>query len=190
MRTNIKFTNFKLIMFFSSFVPLWISIIFLNLSNIYKGNSNYNILIIVIIIIMLALSLISIILLIWEFKKIKKYNSQKECTIKSVQREKSISTEYILSYILPLVAFDFTDIGNIIAFVISMFILGYLSIKNNNIYVNPILELKYSFFNCTIEIDGEIVEDVFIISNENLTGKIGHKKKYFCFEKRFLIITQ
>lgn len=57
--------------------------------------------------------------------------------------------EYLLSYILPLFAFDFTVWNGVVLFLIFFTILGFLCIKHNYFSVNIILEMaEFRFYNC------------------------------------------
>ena len=94
-------------MFFMSFLPLWFSIILIDVISIYKSNSVLLVETISIIGI-LVLIVISIFILGLTLD-IKNRNGIQKYYLIKVEEEKSISAEFLLSYVLPLFAFDFTQ---------------------------------------------------------------------------------
>ena len=92
----------------------------------------------------------------------------------SATEEKTITAEYLLSYILPLFAFDFTQWSQVILFLIFYLTLGFLCIRHNYFSVNIILEIaKFRFYTCMVENeDGQKLEQR-IISHRRLNGCIG-----------------
>jgi hypothetical protein len=96
--------------------------------------------------------------------------------LNSVKEEKSIASEYLLSYILPLFAFDFTKWDSVILFLIFFVTLAFLCIRHNYFSVNIVLEvLKYQVYSCEIENDDQISLTTSIISRKNLMAKKGEE---------------
>ena len=158
-------------MFFLSFAPLWLSILFIDIKSIVEKQTcitteKYSILAILIV------SKISLVILMLSFNKKDKQGNQ-EYTIECVAEEKSITAEYLLSYILPLFAFDFTVWHQVILFFIFYSVLAFLCIRHNYFCVNIVLELfGYRFFRCDLQNeDGQAISKV-IISKEML---LNHK---------------
>lgn len=166
---------FRIMMFISSFFPLWLSILILdlfkfNITNI-KTFKDSPLKIQLTIIAMAIFIFISFVLII--FVKANSKNENTSYTLKKITKEKSITTEYLLSYILPLISFDFSELSNLLLFVIYMFLLAYLCIKNDNVYINVILEfMGYSMYSCEVSyknsLNEEISKDIIIISKSNL----------------------
>lgn len=166
---------FRIMMFISSFFPLWLSILILdlfefNITNI-KTFKDSPLKIQLTIIAMAIFILISFVLII--FIKANSKNENTSYTLKKITKEKSITTEYLLSYILPLISFDFSELSNLLLFVIYMFLLAYLCIKNDNVYINVILEfIGYSMYSCEVSyknsLNEEISKNIIIISKSNL----------------------
>ena len=162
-------------MFISSFFPLWLSILILdlfefNITNI-KTFKDSPLKIQLTIIAMAIFIFISFVLII--FVKANSKNENTSYILKNVNKEKSITTEYLLSYILPLVSFDFAKISNLILFGIYMLLLAFLCIKNDNVYINVILEfIGYSMYSCEVSyknsLNEEISKNIIIISKSNL----------------------
>ena len=93
-----------------------------------------------------------------------------KCTLRlqDSKESKTITAEFLLSYILPLFAFDFTLWDEVVKFLIFFFIFGYLCIRHNNFSVNIILEIMhYRMYDCSlINADGKEVERT--VTNKNM----------------------
>lgn len=87
-----------------------------------------------------------------------------------------MTAEYLLSYILPLFAFDFTVWNGVVLFLIFFTTLGFLCIKHNYFSVNIILEIaEFRFYNCILKNEDGIESEQIIISRRRLTGCIGEE---------------
>lgn len=180
---------YKLTMFITSFIPLWISLIVLigmehlqffiqNFQKAFSCNrdwqylNNGDTLAIIVAFSIILINMICFLYILLGIRYIKKReNFQLDYKIKKATREKTITSEYLLSYILPLFAFDFDTMEGIIAFLIYFIILGFLCIKNDNVYANLLFELqKYSFYNC----EDETGKESLIISKQDLVSKLGN----------------
>ena len=74
---------------------------------------------------------------------------------------------YLISYILPLFAFDFTLWDEVVEFMIFFIVLGFLCIYHNNFSVNIILELlQYRFYECSLLNADNIEVEKVIISKD------------------------
>lgn len=161
----------SLSMFFLSFTPLWVSVLFLDIKSIIENETPLytewtSICIIVV------LSLLSVIILSCSLRSKNRAGIQKH-RITHVEEQKSITAEYLLSYILPLFAFDFTVWDQVILFLVYFLTLGYLCIKHNQLSVNIVLELfHYRFYFCEMETEDHVSVTKYIISREKL---INHK---------------
>ena len=151
--------KFKWNMLITAFIPLWISIIVsdiwavvergmenweycesicLNIFNICKENW-VCIFIVFVIGILMMISIVSI----NRFLKEKKSNNYPpRIKIRKAIRVNKLSSEFLLAYILPMIAFDFTKLKSVVLFVIYFGILAFLCIRNNNVYTNIWLEFK------------------------------------------------
>lgn len=167
-----KFFLFSL--YYTSFSPLWLSILFINIKS-YLENTEY--------ITTEKYSVITIVVLwlitsVFMFISLSSHDKEgaDEVDLVNVREEKSITSEYLLSYILPLFAFDFTRWDSFILFLIFFLTLGYLCLKHNYFSVNIVLEIfKYQFYFCEVENSDKIISHTFIISRENLSIKKGEK---------------
>lgn len=98
----------------------------------------------------------------------------KSHTIKTAREEKSITAEFLLSYILPLFAFDFTLWNQVVLFLIFFTTLGFLCIRHNYYSVNIVLEIVgYRFFRCNMCNSDNVKTKQLIISKQRLNELIG-----------------
>ena len=159
-------------MFFLSFCPLWISVLFIDMKNIYEGNLNLWTEIISLLLIMIA-TIISLVVLLRELNP-RNTNNKQEYILISAQDEKTITAEYLLSYILPLFAFDFTVWHEVILFLIFFSVFAFLSIRHNHFSVNVLLELmQYRFYSCELENEDGISISKIVVCKETLSAQVG-----------------
>ena len=161
-------------LYFTSFTPLWLSVLFIDIKSCIE-NSQSTVIEFYSIIVILIIWLISILII-----KMVLFSKYEEGTsrfiLNSVKEEKSIASEYLLSYILPLFAFDFTKWDSVILFLIFFVTLAFLCIRHNYFSVNIVLEvLKYQVYTCEIENDDQISLTTSIISRKNLMAKKGEE---------------
>lgn len=103
-----------------------------------------------------------------------------------------LSSEFLLAYILPMIAFDFGNAQNLVLFVIYFSVLAYLCIRNNNIYTNILLEFKgYRIYTCDLTCkvleDNHTYHDSIVISKSDLTQETGNDVPYWDFENYIYI---
>ena len=103
-------------MFFLSFCPLWISVLFIDIKSICEGNPNVWTEIISVSLVLIV-SIIALVVLMCDLNP-QNTNNQQEYRIVSAKEEKTITAEYLLSYILPLFAFDFTVWNEVVLFLV------------------------------------------------------------------------
>ena len=179
--------KFKWDMFVTSFIPLWISIIIFDIWDLVdyaitayqkKGNPLEK---------LLSFACSNLIQIISIIVIKDRENSQRNPigTILKAKKANELSSEFLLAYILPLIAFDFSDLKSIALFLTYFVILAFLCIRNNNIYTNIMLEFKkYRIYSCDIQrlAPGNqtiIYYDSLMISKEDLTSLQNKKVKYW-----------
>ena len=203
--------KFKWDMFVTSFIPLWFSIIVIDIWNIVlcildnwdskeKFLDNLNnvlcgsIVQLVSIVVIAALLLISIIG-INTFLNKKLSNSEKQLPkgrIEKSTKANKLSSEFLLAYILPMIVFDFGNLQNLILFIIYFSVLAYLCIRNDNIYTNILLEFKgYRIYACDLTFNvlekEHTYHDSIVISKTDLTQEEGNKISFWDFENYIYI---
>ena len=159
-------------LYFTSFLPLWISIIFIDIKSMFENAENLWTEIISVFIIVLV-GIVSIIVVLFVFATNSEDGLDKRM-IKEVTEDKAITSEYLLSYILPLFAFDFTKWDQVILFLVFFVTLGFLCISHNHFSVNVLLELfNFKIFTCELENEDKVVIQSKIISNRLLNAHKG-----------------
>nr|WP_317358000.1 hypothetical protein [uncultured Tyzzerella sp.] len=177
---------FKISMFITSFIPLWINIIILDLISIIRNKENILIEIFSIIII-LGLNFICIIYIFYCINYIEKENNFNMYKISEVVHEKNMTSGYLFSYVLPLFIFDFTNWLGILQFSIYFFTLLFLCMRNNYVYINIIMEiLGYKFFSCEIKMSKDSIYAI-VISNDELLNKSDSYIKLYDFNKPYYL---
>ncbi|MDP3918781.1 MAG: hypothetical protein Q8Q35_02660 [Nanoarchaeota archaeon] len=116
----------KTILFLSSYTFLFLIFILKNLNNQT-----------------LVYSLVGIILLsnIMLFISIKRCKSLADefVKIKSVENINSVNSAYLVTYIIPFLAIDFTNITDLASLLLLFAVFAFLYVKSDMIYVNPTL---------------------------------------------------
>ena len=201
--------RFKWNMFITSFIPLWISIIVADIWSIVENgirnwSSNNNmvcymiqmcqknyvsILVVLVIPVFMLISICSI----NRFLKDKCSNNESpKIKIKKAMRANKLSSEFLLAYILPMIAFDFTEVKSVVLFIIYFAMLAFLCIRNNNVYTNIWLEFKgYKMYLCDLEANkmgrSYTYNDCLVISKNNLTSNIDNDMEYWDFDNYIYI---
>lgn len=201
--------KFKWDMFVTSFIPLWISIVVIDIWNVVlvvleKWNSekkfadnltaifDYGCVRLISIIVIVVMVLCSVGGINAFLKRIHSSNDNPKATVVKATKANKLSSEFLLAYILPMIAFNFGDIQNIVLFLIYFAVLAYLCIRNNNIYTNILLEFKgYRMYicdlECTILEEKHTYHDSLIISKDDLTQEEENKVSYWDFDNYIYI---
>lgn len=175
-------------MLFLSLLPLWISILIIDIVKIYRFSPNIYTEIISFFTILLGF-IISIGIFVLNRNKTTNTIHYK---IISVSEVKIKTAEYILTYILPILAFDFTHWLDTILFLIFFSLLFFLYNRHNYFPANIFLELcGYKAFECEIEntlnhtIERTIIskEDLKTLSGTNINTRIINNDCLFYEEK-------
>lgn len=202
--------KFKWDMFVTSFIPLWLSIIVIdvwtivlfilanwnrkeklsdNLMNVLYGNY-IQLVSIAVISVLVLVSIIGINSFL-EKKLIKDKKHLPKGKIEKATKANKLSSEFLLAYILPMIAFDFGNPQNLVLFIIYFSVLAYLCIRNNNIYTNILLEFKgYRIYTCDLTckvLDDRTYHDSIVISKSDLTQEEGNDVPYWDFENYIYI---
>lgn len=181
---------FKIAMFTTSFLPLWITVIFIDCMSLMKRTTTPYTEIIGLAVIGVAI-FFSTFVIIRSMKSVKE-TDYKPYRIKNATQEKGITSEFLLAYILPLFAFNFTEWDRVIEFLIYFCILAFLCIRNNNVYANLIFECKgYKFYTCELEwVPEPTVPSIqaIVISRSNLSANIGNTINVAPLDKPFYLM--
>lgn len=210
--------RFKWHMFFTSFLPLWISIIMCDIwslaedsymtfvslkeaSAVFQHTSELikNFLLEHMIEVGPVVTLVTYSIIC--MRHINKVIRNQEGTtnkpvgkITKAHRANKLTAEFLLAYILPMIAFDYSTWKGIVLFLVYFCVLSFLCIRNNNVYTNIFFELKgYKMYECDIEC--RILDktskhtNCLVISKHNLTQALPRKIQYFDFDNYIYIET-
>ncbi len=139
----------KILLYLSAFVPLYFLVIIKVIIDIINNNLTFNILNTFTIILLSTLIILGIIGVIYSIK----HNNTKITKIKIINK-KSITEQYFLGYfslfVLFALSFELERVSMFIVFVIVIFLIGIVYIKNDLFYINPFLNiLGYNFYEIT-----------------------------------------
>jgi hypothetical protein len=197
--------KFKWDMFVTSFIPLWVTIIVYDLWDLIKQLNQslkeddnlseilcsfaYESIIQLISIMIIFIIVMTSIISINNFLK-KKEDSHQNASgmILAAKKEKQLSAEFLLAYVLPLIAFNFNELKDLVLFLLYFIFLAFLCIRNNNFYTNIYLEFKkYRIYSCDIERyfpgnEKEVFHDSIIISKDDITLFEKKTIRYYDFD--------
>lgn len=163
---------FSISLYISSFFPLWISVIFIDILSIIENKENTWTEYLSICCILIAVFTSSIIIHRELHKRGKE--GSKVYTIKSIKEEKAITSEFMLSYILPLFAFDFTMWNQVVLFLVFFVTIGFLCVRHNYYSVNIILEIAgYRFYRCSMFNSDKVMTEHLVMSKQRLNEMTG-----------------
>ena len=173
-------------LFVTSFLPLWVSVLIIDSLSIWNKYSTNNFLEIAgteiaVIFAILLLNIASLIVLICWLKSAGKTASEELILVKA-KENKTISAEYLLSYILPLVAFDFRILDSVIIFTVLFIILAFVCLRHNYISLNVLLEIMgYSQYDCVlkkedlaIETERMVISKVYLNSQQRKIVRVNN----------------
>lgn len=164
----------SLSMYFLSFIPLWITVLFIDIKSMSESDGNTYTEIISIIVI-IVFTIISVIVFLFEFNGTKNGYIE-DYVIREVYERKTITAEFLLSYILPLFAFDFSKWDQVVEFLIFFLTFGFLCVRHNYFSVNIVLEIKhYKIYECNVVTNDGVGVTKTIISKQTLTLAKGKK---------------
>lgn len=181
---------------FLSYIPLWITISFIDFREILSKES--------LCLWTEKISLLSIfagfIIAICIFVKQTKYaksSKKKKYIIKSAEEDKTLTTEYILSSILPLLAFDFTKWYEVVQFLIFYIFLFLLNYHHEDLHLAVIFDLLHLHtYRCELKstnmsseefgIEGKTIIKT-VVSKKNMNFKCGSEFAFFELGDEYLM---
>lgn len=172
-------------LFFLSFLPLWVSVVFIDVLSMLESGTNLWTEVISLVLIGLG-TLISMLTVIGQMHH-QTGGAYTKPTIKEASKQKTVTAEYILFYILPLSAFDFTQWRQVVLFLIFFATLAFLCLKHHYVYANIVLEVcGYTCYDCTLvtldDNESEVPFEAVVISANELTGMLNHQIDYISLD--------
>lgn len=153
----------KLIMFISSYFPLYIMIIILYFKKILVGLSEKNItwmIFILVLAILIIVSLASVVLL-------KSGSVKKKKDVIDLERPDDTVLSYIMTYIIPLIANEDSSTEVYIVNILLFILIGYIYLRLNLIYLNPL----WAMFGHIVYRDADKEMIITNLSRESLRNK-------------------
>lgn len=196
--------SFRISMFITSFTPFWLTLfvfkvidVFMNWSNLLSVRKNIcaNRIDIVCIIFMMFIYYCCYDTIFGMINKKRKESNQTKFKLINAEKNSTITQEYLIAYILPIMIISLDNIKSYSAVLIYFSFLLYLNMKNDNIYINVLLAIKgYDIYICSLEVANpngtNIVENVTVISKKTLTTKIGQKLQYYDLKQKIFIVLE
>ena len=152
---KIKRASIKALMFISSYFPLYIMLLILHYDKFDSKKKLCNpkvISFIVILLICILLSIISVILL-------SKSSGRKPLIITDLERPDDTIISYMMTYIIPILTTDLLNRGEILVNIILFLLIGYLYIRLNLIYLNPLWSM-FGYLSYRINYDTVLITDI------------------------------
>lgn len=196
--------SFRISMFITSFTPFWLTLVVFKVIDVFSNWSNLtsvrknictNRLDIILIIFIVFIYYCCYDTIFGMINKKKKEIVQTKFKLISVEKNSTITQEYLIAYILPIMIISLDNIKSYSAVLIYFSFLLYLNMKNDNIYVNILLAIKgYDIYVCNLEVanpNGEsVLENVTVISKKTLTTQSGQSLKYYDLKQKIFIVLE
>ena len=172
LRTNYLRTVPKLILFLTSYSPLFVCIIvrqlYYNRSFLhFAGFNKTGILCLlqkfglsIFLGFLLTLVILGTIIFIKKLRSISKNGNN--VTVKSISNKNAESIGYIATYIIPFLFQSFDELGDIIPLLILLIIIYRIYVTSSLLLVNPVLNCRYSLFEMEYEEKGDIKQGLMI----------------------------
>ena len=177
---------FQLSMYYMSFAPLWISVIIMDIKSLlYDKTINpwteY--------ISIACISICSLVSFIIMRNGLKASDAQNinQADIIEANEEKFLIAEFLMAYIFPLSAFDFTSWYGIILFLLFFGIFGWQCVTHNYLCVNIVLDIMdYKIYDCKFNDDGTEIKKK-VLSNRKLRSEMNNKLIYTAINNDYVI---
>ena len=99
---------------------------------------------------MIFIGIISFIV-VYSYLHSKRMDNINRCIVENAEECKTITSDFFISYVLPLFAFDFTQWAGVFEFLVFFAALAFLCIKHNHLSVNIVLELMgFRMYKCLL----------------------------------------
>lgn len=163
---------FSLSMYFLSFIPLWIIVLFVDAKSLLEGTDHKYTEILSIVLVTCGVFFSMIIQQCeWGIKN----ETHDKFIVIEVKECKTMTTDYLIANVLPLIAFDFTQWDEVLKFMIVFLLMGYLCVRHNIFSVNIFMELmNYKQYDCRLINEDRIEIDMKVISRNALTMEKGN----------------
>lgn len=173
-------------MYFLSFMPLWISVIIMDAKSLWVDRTNSPWTERLSIVCIILCSIISMIIMQIGLKATNAQNRNKVELVEA-KEEKFLIAEFLMAYIFPLFAFDFTKWDGMVLFLIFFGIFGWQCIRHKYLCVNVVLDVMgYNIYECKLNDTDTIIEKK-ILSKRKLRSEINTKIVYTAINNDYVI---
>ena len=164
---------FEFAMYYLSFLPLWVSVIFIDAVNCIRETKNLWTETISIVVIVIGIIVCSVIT--WKWLTKGAIQNRETYTINSAKEERFVTAEFLISYVLPLFAFDFTKGDGVVLFILFFGVFWFLVHRHKYFCTNIALEIcKYRVYECELKQYNQVIHKRVVSRNE-LDGMVGKK---------------
>lgn len=161
----------KTILFITSYIPLYI-ILFVQYCDFKESILKQPLLLTLIVLIILSFMTLIIMLNLIKSQTVR----LRTIEIRNVHMAKESNLTYLLSNIIPLIAFDFTNRQQLISFLIIFFVLLMMYVKYNLISYNPTTEfLGYTNYIAEVYNNNKKINEISVLSKV----KFSHSYTYY-----------
>lgn len=162
---------FEFAMYYLSFLPLWISIIFIDVVNCCRESNNLWTENISIVLIPLGIIVCSVVT--WKWLTKKGSQNREKYRIEAAKEERFVTAEFLISYVLPLFAFDFTKWDGAVLFALFFSVFWFLVYRHKYFCTNLALEIcGYRVYECELK-NGTRTINKHVVSRSQLDGFVG-----------------
>lgn len=163
--------GFSLGLYIVSFAPLWVAILFNDIVSLVQTDINHWTEWISIVSILIVFIMASIITYLGFRMAGNNTGCRKEYVLVNAVEEKTITSDMILTYVLPLIAFDFTKWDQMALFILFFGVLAFLCVRHNYYFVNVMLELVagYRVYKCVLK-DSNGEKEQMVISRRKMNN--------------------
>lgn len=142
---------FKVLMFISSYCPLYVILLLLHFKEYRDLDSFKKVTFLVVMILALLVSFLSLVSL--------KGSSTKTKIIKCIERPDDTIISYMMTYVIPLITTNLAENNEIIINLMLFVLTGYLYIRLNLVYLNPLWSVV-GFLTYRINNDGILITNI------------------------------
>lgn len=177
---------FQLSMYYMSFAPLWISVIFMDMKSLWYDKTLNPWTEYISIACIIICSVLSFVIMRNGLKAVNAQNTIQAELIEA-NEEKFLIAEFLMAYIFPLFAFDFTSWYGILLFLLFFGIFGWQCVTHNYLCVNIILDIMdYKIYDCKLNVTGAEIEKK-ILSDRKLRSETNNKLTYTAINNDYVI---
>ena len=146
----------KILLYVSSFIPLYFLIIVKELIEIINGNLTFNVTNTIMLLLNFFLIVLGVVGIYLTFNE--KYENVEVLEIKNITREDFLP--YFPLFVLFALAFELEFVSMAVVYILILIMLGIVYVKNDMFYINPFLNIiGFSTFEVTISSkDGGVVK--------------------------------